>query len=35
MRIQALEQFCAQLFDHLNREEMMSVPYFMDGTAGF
>jgi hypothetical protein len=35
MHPQALQQFCADLFDHLNREEMMSVPYFMDGTAGF
>lgn len=31
---QALDQFCSELFDHLNREEMLSVPYFMDGTAG-
>ncbi len=31
----ALELFCANLFDHLNREEMMGVPSFMDNTAGF
>ena len=33
--MEALEQFCAELFDHLNREEIISVPHLMDGTAGF
>ena len=30
----ALQEFVAALSDHLNREEMISVPFLMDGTGG-
>ena len=30
----ALQEFVAQLSDHLNREELISVPFLMDGTGG-
>ncbi|KAJ3274059.1 hypothetical protein HDV01_003552 [Terramyces sp. JEL0728] len=31
---EALLEFCNGLLDHLNREEMISVPYLIDGTGG-
>ncbi|CAK4640667.1 hypothetical protein LEN26_012521 [Aphanomyces euteiches] len=31
----SLVEFCDHLIDHLNREEMLSVPWLLDGTGGF
>ncbi|KAI9339054.1 hypothetical protein BDR26DRAFT_397511 [Obelidium mucronatum] len=31
---EALVEFCDGLFDHLNREEMITVPFLLDGTGG-
>ncbi|KAI8910348.1 hypothetical protein EDD86DRAFT_265955 [Gorgonomyces haynaldii] len=33
--LEALRQFCDHLFDHLIREEMITVPFLLDGTGGF
>ncbi|KAI8612021.1 hypothetical protein BC830DRAFT_1138722 [Chytriomyces sp. MP71] len=32
--VKALREFVENLMDHLNREEMISVPFLMDGTGG-
>jgi hypothetical protein len=31
--MEALVQFCAELLDHLNREEIISVPHLTDGPS--
>eukprot|EP00755_Sulcionema_specki_P032297 Sspe_Gene.98448::Locus_71863_Transcript_1_1_Confidence_1.000_Length_607::g.98448::m.98448 len=32
---QALSDFCSSLDDHLNREEMITVPFLLEGSGGW